>query len=342
MSRAAFSVLIDGTEIAPLLTPHLISIRVSDRAGENSDSATIELDDRHGQIILPKPKAPISIYLGWIGTGIAEVFRGIVNEPRSRGSRGSGRGLTITASGIDQSGKVKEPQQRHFDEETLGDILRKAGERAGIDDVRVAEGFASIVRDYERMDDESFLAFGERIAREVGGTFKVSGSRALLVERNGGQSPSGALLPTIYATWGVNLHDWNITPYVGRPRFKQTRARYYDQDEAKWKEVRAEIELPDAEADGTSRFAEPDASLADQKTRSDKTASERRSGEGTITIEGNTDAQPEGSVVVAGTRPGIDGSYLIDGVDHSYSRSSGFTTRIPVKRPQGDAGKDER
>jgi hypothetical protein len=71
--------------------------------------------------------------------------------------------------------------------------------------------------------------------REVGGSFKVFGRRAILVKRNGGLSVSGAALSTVTVQWGVNLINWDIAPVVGRPRYLKVRTRWYDTKEAKWK-----------------------------------------------------------------------------------------------------------
>jgi hypothetical protein len=55
------------------------------------------------------------------------------------------------------------------------------------------------------MTVESFLHFGHRIARDVVGTFKIFGRRAILAKRNAGLSVSGATLSRVTAQWGVNL-----------------------------------------------------------------------------------------------------------------------------------------
>ena len=339
--RAIFGVTIGGVDMTSVMAPIVISIRVSDKAGTTSDTVTIELNDAGGQVVLPTKGAPVTVSLGFAETGAGTVFRGQVDSVRSRGSRGEGRKLTITGKGFDTAGKPKQPQQRHFDKKSIGDMLKEAGKDAGISKVQVDQKFASSIREYERMDDESFIAFGERLAGELGGTFKISGTTAILAQRNGGVSPFGGSLSVVNATFGVNLHSWDIAPLVGRPRYKKARARYYDKAEAKWKEVEAEIDIEEADAELTSRFSENDEDQAKQKTENDKADSERGAGDGTVTIEGDISAQPEGVCIVGGTRDGIDGSYRIDSVDHDYSRG-GFTTTLSLKQPQGSAGKDSR
>jgi len=50
----------------------------------------------------------------------------------------------------------------------------------------------------------------------------------------------------------------------------------------------------------------------------------------------------EGWCSISGVRPGIDGTYLIETVKHSASRSGGATTSLDLKQPGGGAGKDSR
>lgn len=337
--RALFAVFIDGTDVTSRFEPHVISISVSDRSEASSDAATITLDDTGGRLVMPQPGASVSIFLGWEGAGVGQVFKGIVDDVRASGSR-SGRTLSVSAKGMDARGKSKEPQRRHFDDTTIGEAMKKAGEAAGFS-VSVDEALAKLPRKYLALDDESFAAFGERIAREVGGTFKMVGDRAILARRNGGASAGGEALPAVTATWGANLHSYDISPILGRPVEKKTGVRFYDPKSATWKIEEAETGIEDATTEKVSVYAAADQDTAKDRANSDAEESDRKKGGGSVTIEGDIAAQPEGRCIVSGCRPGIDGAYRIEGVDHDYSRS-GFTTKLELRQPEDGAGSDSR
>src|SRR5512139_2998741 len=103
--RAVFMVTVAGTNITAPLLPVLISLTVSDKVGTHADTATLEIDDTDGRIVLPQLGAPVMVALGWEGGGVRVVFTGTVDEVRSSGSRGGGRTLSITAKGMDTTGK---------------------------------------------------------------------------------------------------------------------------------------------------------------------------------------------------------------------------------------------
>jgi uncharacterized protein len=320
--RATYMVMIAGSDVTTKLNPHLISLRVSDKVGTHSDTATIELDDTDGRLSLPQDGVPVVVMLGWEEGGVRLVFTGTVDEVRSSGSR-SGRTVTVSAKGIDTKSKVKEPQQKHYDKKTVKDVLTEAGEVAGITDVQIDEDLGSIEREYFEQRDESLIHFGERLAREIGGNFRIQGKTMTMSKR------MGAYTSFVMAKWGDNLHSWDISPALGRPAYKKTRVRWYDRKEAKWKEQEVEVEL-DADAESVARYSEPDEGQSTSRAESDKATSERDVAEGSVTIEGDTGAIPDGLCIVAGARSGIDGPYRIESVDHEYSRS-GFVTKLELK-----------
>jgi hypothetical protein len=148
-----------------------------------------------------------------------------------------GRTLSISAKGVDTSGKAKEAQQRHFDDKTVEDILKEAGSSAGITDVEVDPALATIQRTYFEMRDESFIHMGERLAREIGGNFRIQGTRAVMSKR-------GAVYPaSVAAISGQNLHAWDIAPALGRAQYGKVWARWYDPADAASRRESAETHV---------------------------------------------------------------------------------------------------
>lgn len=335
-------VIVDGQDISSALLPRLTNLSITNKAGASSDTVRIEVDDTDGVILLPSEGAVIIVFLGSNSTGPAIVFRGVVDEVRSTGSRSAGRILSISGKGFDAQGKPKQPQEKHWDHKKLGDVFAEAAKLGGVAKARVDEEIAPITRPYWAMQGESFIHFGERIAREVGATFKISNDVAILAKRNGGRSASGKPLAVVRAAYGDNLISWDIAPVTGRPRYSKAKTRWYDTKTGTWKTEEVEIEDEKAKAEFTSRYPAGDADEAKRLSESRKTDSERAKGEGSITIDGTADAQPEGTVILSGARPGIDGTYRVDAVQHDFSRSSGWVTRLDLKQPHGKAGKDSR
>lgn len=334
--EALFDVKINGASIGTKLAPVLTSISVEDHAGTHADTASIELYDAGGKIAFPAAGASITIAMGWVGAGTREVFAGTVDEVRSSGSRGGGMTLAITAKGFDTTGKAKQGQTRHFDDKTVKDIITKAAQAAGVE-VSVDPQLADVVIDYIAMADESLLHFGQRLARMVGGSFRVRGTQATLARR------ASDYTPTVTAERGVNLHAWEITPVVGRASYKKAKARYFDRATGKVETVEVEVEGNEAsEAELIRRDLAPDKAAAERSAKADAAASKELQGIGSVTIEGAPDAIPDGLCVVRGARPGIDGSYRIKTVSHSITRGGGYTTRLELAQPQGGAGTDSR
>jgi phage protein D len=240
--QALYQIVVDGIDASERFHPILINLRVHLAAESVSDTAEIELDDTNGRIALPRDGAFVAIALGWRDSGISPVFEGTVDDIKSRGARGAGRTLNITAKSADTKGKGKgkHNQERYWDKKKLSEVMQEAGKEAGFT-VKVDDALGSIERDWWGMSAESFYHFGHRIAREVGGVFKIYGKRALLVKRNSGLSVSGLGLSSVIARAGGNLINWDISPTVARPRYQSVIARRYDMKAPKWEQEKVEI-----------------------------------------------------------------------------------------------------
>lgn len=340
--KSVCTITVDGVDVSSKIRPLLHSLSISDKAGTASDTVNITLDDTDGQITFPRDGARIEVKLGDENNPAALTFRGVIDEVRSSGSRSSGRVITLSGKGFDTKGKPKETKRKHWDNETLGSVMKDAADIGGIGNVKIDDDLAAITRPYWAMQGESFIAFGQRVAREVGGTFKISDDTAIIVRRSGGKSATGQTLATVIAKYGDNLISWDVAPVIGRARYAKSKVRWFDKKTGTYKTEDVEVKSGGATAEHGERFTSADSGEARSQAGSSGKESERGSGGGSISIDGTAHAQPEGLVELIGARVGIDGTYRIDAVNQEYSRSSGWTTKIDLKEPQGEAGKDER
>ncbi|TIS61968.1 MAG: hypothetical protein E5X11_10360, partial [Mesorhizobium sp.] len=247
--------------------------------------------------------------------------------------------LSITARSASLRGKVKQPTDRHWEKTTLGRVLQDAAGDAGLS-IKVHSSLAGRQLEYEAQDNESFLAFADRLGREHGATFAIRGARAGFVPRNRGVSATGQPLPTIVITRGMVISASGLTPVTDRPRFKKKKARWYDFHRAR--QVIEEVETgDDVEPEDVLRFMQPDATAAQTRADSDRIDGARQKGAGSITIEGEPTAEPEGTAIIQ-LRAGVDGSYTIASITDTLDRGSGYTTQISLGNPQGSAGTDAR
>ncbi len=371
MRQAIYQIDVDGLDISTKLNPILISLTVTLTDGGQADSLDVELDDTGGQIELPRVGAHVTASLGWSDSGAAPVFEGVTDEPKSAGrhhfdrhgghddvaeagsvgnvqssgGRSKGRILTLSAKSADMGGKLKQQQQAHKDHASFGDVAKEWGRKAGVD-VAVAGALAAVQRPYWSIANESFMAWGTRISRELGACFKIIGGHAIFLPLAGGTSASGQMLEGISATWGTNLIDWSITPVQSRPSFSKLGARHYDPKAATWNLEKVDGPQSAADAGGaehTARFKAASQDIAKWLAAANAAQSTREKGAGdTVLIDGEPAAQPEAPCAVSGIRPGVDGGYTIAKVRHTLTRSGGFTTQLGLKQPSGGAGTDSR
>lgn len=337
--KASWAVSLDGRDISSAMNPYLQSIDVTDKDGTASDTCALILDDSNGQFRMPRAGGSIIVRLEGV-----QVFQGTIDEINSTGGRGQGRQISINAKGFDTRGKVKAPLDFHLDNATLQQFADEAARRAGIERVIIDPAFGETRRDYWSADGESFVHLLDRISREYGGSFKIRHDSAVLAQRGTGMSPSGKPMPTMTASWGRdgNLLSWDISPYVGRHRGKKAKVKFYDRDTGKHQTREVTIE-PEGGADDPDATLAPiysaaDGDGADVAAKGKKSDSQRKSGEGSVTVTLMPEARVEGTLMVKGIRPGVDGAYRIAGVSHKLERNSGSVTTLELKQPGSGTG----
>lgn len=341
MRKPACKVKVNGTDYTERVAPLVKSIKVSDKDGVASDTCKIVLNDKDGQIALPAENDMLEVYLGDDVDGIGLVFQGKIDEVRSTGTVGGGRELIIGAKGVNSVGKAKEVAEKHKDKAKFGDVAKEWGKDAGMTEVIIDIELENVEEDYWSMDNESFIAWAQRKAGEMGATFKVQGDKAMFLSANEGKTAKGKDIPDFTVEWGKNLKKWDISPVVGRSRHKNVEVEYYDSKSGKLKSKKVDLQDEGATATLKGKVRASDEKSAERAAKSSGKKVQRKNGSGTVTLIGSAKLKPEGKMILIGARDGIDGSYRVTQVDHDYT-TKGYECDATVEQPQDKAGKDSR
>ncbi len=331
-----YQVWLSGQDVTSRLDPLLRSIKVTRAAEQASDTCTLELSDPDGRIVLPQERATVLVKVAG-----AQIFSGFVSDVSYTFGKGDGRRLSVGASSVDHGTKAKEPVLRSKDDAGFADVAKEWGKKAGLE-VSVSGSINSVQRSYWVMQNESFMSWGQRVAREIGASFKVLGGRAYFVGINEGLSASGKVLTQVNATYGQNLISGSISPIISRPKFKEVELSYFDVKKGERVKVKVGTGIDDIDTALRTVIGYVDEAQAKQKAGAEGKRSDREKGGGSVSILGDPSAEPEALCNISGIRPGIDGSYRIAAVTHNLSKGGGFTTELDLKQPQNGAGVDKR
>ena len=68
-----FRIVADGADVTAKINDRLLLLRTSDKPGMESDEFELRIDDRDGQVKLPRRGSAIEIYLGYAETTLARM-----------------------------------------------------------------------------------------------------------------------------------------------------------------------------------------------------------------------------------------------------------------------------
>lgn len=323
--QPGFQIIADGTDVTTAIQSRFVSLTWHDERGAGSDSLSMIIDDRPEEdgsyIEMPRKGVELEVSLGK-NNKLTSVGKFIVDETNPSGFPEI---LTIKAHAADMQAGLKEKKSRGFDNITVTDLMTTIAAEQGLV-AKVASSLANEVITRIDQADESDLHLLNRLARERGAVAKVAYGYLLFVPKGEAKSASGKVLPV------VRLHRTDLTRcgaiLADREKYKQVTARWYDKANAKEHPLHAGIGKPIFRIGRVFSDASSAQKAADARLKS------LQAGTGSIDIEtaGDTAMVSESEVVLSGMRPGLNGSWVCDSVDHTLAKNSGWK----------DAGKLER
>lgn len=335
-TRPVFRLTANQEDITQAVNDRLISLRITDKAGMDSDELVIALADHDDQqpIALPPAGAELKAWIGYndaadeMGVFVVDALE--ISWPPNQ--------LKITAKAAplaeSQSGQgstrlmLQTKKTRSWNAgKTLGEITKAIAGEHGLTPA-VQDAIASVVLPHVDQTDESDMNLLTRLARDHDGVVKPAGGALVLTKRGSSQAAnaSGTPLPT------VEIEPGMITS--GRMRLSKRGnagsvvAHWRDTDDA------ATYEVTVGEGEPVQRLGQ--AHPTEAAARAAAQAELRRGARGEqsldITLPGDTALMAEGRLSLSGFREGADGEWLISEVVHKID-TSGYSCKVKAELP---------
>lgn len=196
-ARAAWKVVLQGRDLTEKLAPRLISLRLSEKLGEEADELEIVLHDADGLAQLPPEDATLTVSLGWdrgtlVSIGMVRKGTFVVDEVSWDGPPDK---VTIRASSANFKDSFRTRKTRVWKGSTVADVVRTIAAEHDLKP-RCHPDLAGKPVTAAEQHNKSDMQFLRDLGRLHDATATVKGGALIFAPRDATTTPSGAEMPT--------------------------------------------------------------------------------------------------------------------------------------------------
>lgn len=327
-----YKITANSADITATIADRLISLRLTDETGYQSDMLEIVLADHDPDKPIEKPPsgAELEVWLGYDGD-LDRMGLFVVDEIQKAGWP---KTLTIRARAAvyDQTPKGKTDLQtqkvRSWPDKTkLGDMVAKIAKEHGMTPA-VSASLAPVVLPHLDQTEESDISFLVRVTRQYDAMVKPSGGKLVVAKRGESQSAGGAALPpiTLKADDCTSFH----LVEAAREASGTVVAYWHSKKTAK----RIEITLGSGDPVKRLRHFYPTEDAARAAAQGELDKRKRAESKLNLALPGNSKLQAEGKLSVSGFDVDMDGDWLISRVEHDLNSQRGYCCYVDLEKPQ--------
>jgi phage protein D len=311
-------------------TAPLISLTVTDNEGEKSDSVELEISNRDNNIPAPKKGAKLKVWLGYADSGLIFMGEFVVDEWTKKNPP---RTLSVSAKSAGFTTDIKAPKSRSYHDKTVEEIYQQvAGKHKLGTKVHNELGKVKIKHiDQSKESDANFLT---RLAKRVGGTFKLANNTAILNKPGSGQLPGGGEAPT-FSLSESDVTDWSAT---GSARGS------YKSASAEWQDTEKGERTTTSEGEGKPRYRDRKLYKTEEEAKAAIKGTLDGLKRGKVTLSINMPGRAE---IFAGSMvnpqfddPDVDGPFSVKTATHTLD-DGGFKSALSCESKDGGKDNDE-
>lgn len=326
-----------GQDITGNFNDRAVSIQVEIHSGNGTaDTFSMTIDDRDFALARPQTGAQLIIELGYQEVGLAEQGVFEINEVFFEGPP---RSLRIVGTSAGMRSSMKAPAVKEFENKTLGDVVseiaRISGAAPAIDPTLAGKKI-----DFLNQFNSNYHLLHE-LERRFGAVAKFEFGKLVFAKRDEGDTAGGNAMPNVIIR-PEHILSYSVK-HTDRSAYSSVKAAWWDKD----KHQRVYEDVPNGAlgqemAQGQMQFPfiighmfnSKEEALEAAKSRVE--ALNRATGEATIALsKGDPWIRSQMPMHIIGMRDGVNGTYIIDNVTHSFTTQTGIQTTILGKPPGG-------
>jgi phage protein D len=315
MSTPAFRIVADGTDVTQAIADRLLSIRISEQAGQLSDSLEIALDDRASLMPVPRSGAWLRVWMGYSTNGQLPVFMGSFAVDEIELGKGP-RSMVIKATAAQTAPTlVKEQRTQSWHDTTLGAIAEEIAKRNGLKLI-IKGSLPEVAIKHEDQTNESDQSFLTRLAEKYKATIKPADGNLIITPRGQGAGK--------FTVKGNEVTEWRAT-LKNRGAYGQVKVKWLDRTTNKEKTLTQgeQSSLPVFEEKQLFRDEQEATKAAESRRQSLKAGEVRVS----LKMPGRPDLNADGEITLTGFREYVDGTWIIKQVTHELA-GGGYSTSV--------------
>lgn len=329
--RAGWQLTLDGKDLTASFDPRLLSVRLSEKRGEEADELEIVVHDADGALAVPPEGARLRLSLGWqrgSAVPLGMVDKGLfkVDEVSAEGGQNGVDRLTIKARSADLADSYRQRRNRMWQQTTVGAVISKIAADHGYTAACHASLASKPVKAMEQAN-KSDMTLLRDLGRRHDAVATVKNRSLVFAPIGAGTSAGGQALPaaTIARQQTVS-HAWRRAAREGAQQGAE--AQWHDQDQAGRKT---------SQTGGGKRRRTKRVYASQQDAKDVAEAESKRLKRAAASLDltlslGDPALAPETRVTVNGFKGEIDGTtWLIASAEHAMDGSGGLTTTLQME-----------
>jgi phage protein D len=314
-----FSISVGGADLSAVFRDRLVSLRITDASGKESDTLELVLDDRDNVIATPGRGVSIVLAIGYRGGDLVPQGTFVVDELEAEGPPDR---LTIRAKSADMRASLKSAKTRAWRSTTVGGVVAKVAAEHGLKPA-VSPALAAQEVTHQDQTNESDLHFLTRLGRDLDAVAAPKNGHLVFAAAGEGLAASGKRLAAVELR-REDLTSWRAT-VADRAAHGTVRARYHDVAAGKTKFATAGEGAPVKTLKPHHRghgHAKSAAAAALKQAKRDGSTIE-------VTLPGRAEIGAQTPLTLSGLREELAGRWIVERVEHAMDfEGGGFTTQI--------------